>query len=530
MPCLASWPALWRLMLFCASLFLLTATPGRAAPAISFAKEAPAGGTIILPLSGPADLDRHQDLLGSDLRSAIERALQSADFDYKPESRLALRGLGDRDQILILGFGTEPPAARAMADLGGTAAQATRGGKAPVALILNGLEDMGAQALAEVALGIEIGGYGFGHYKSGGGADNASAMVLVSAEADAIARAYDAGLRATAAAVTFARDLVSEPANMLWPEAFVERSRAAFKGVRGVRVEVLDESDMEKRGMGALLAVGQGSARPPRLLVVQYRGRGAPAQTIALVGKGITFDSGGVSLKPGKGMWRMKGDMAGAAAVMGAVLSVARQELPLNVVAIAALAENMPDGGALRPGDVVRAINGKTIEILNTDAEGRLVLADAVAYAQERFDPAVIVDVATLTGSVVAALGNEYAGLFSRHDGLAEQLLAAGRTTGEELWRLPLHPSYGDDLNSAIADIKNVAEGTHPGAGLGAHFIGFFVAPDTPWAHLDIAGMGWSLEDAPTVPRGATGYPVRLLDRFLSDYKPVIRTPAPDDR
>jgi leucyl aminopeptidase len=269
--------------------------------------------------------------------------------------------------------------------------------------------------------------------------------------------------------------------------------------------------------MGAILSVGKGSVRPPRMMVVRYAG--SEAAPVVLAGKGITFDSGGISLKPGAGMWLMKDDMAGAAAVVGTVLSLARSRAPVHAVAVAALAENMPDGGATRPGDVVRAHNGKTIEILNTDAEGRLVLADAVAYAEKRFRPAAIVDVATLTGSVVGALGDEYAGLLTRNDGLADQLLAAGRASGEELWRLPLHANYAKDMKSDIADIKNVVEGGGPGAGLGAHFIGYFVTDQTPWAHLDIAGTAWRSEMLPTVPKGAAGFGVRLLDRFVRDFR-----------
>ena len=326
---------------------------------------------------------------------------------------------------------------------------------------------------------------------------------------------------ALADAVVFARDLVAEPANIVYPESFVDRTRAAFAGVAGVRIEVLDVAAMEKLGMGAILSVGKGSVRPPRLLVVEYKGAGAPAKPIVLPGKGITFDSGGISLKGGNGMWRMKNDMAGAAAVVGSVLALARGRAPVNVVAIAALAENMPDGGASRPGDVVRAMNGKTIEIISTDAEGRLVLADALAYAEKRYDPAAIVDVATLTGAVGGALGNEYAGLFSRHDALAEQLLAAGRATGEELWRLPLHANHLEDIKSDYADIRNSTEGNQPGASHGAAFIGHFADAATPWAHLDIAATALSSEATPTVPKGAVGYGVQLLDRFVRDFKAV---------
>jgi leucyl aminopeptidase len=220
-------------------------------------------------------------------------------------------------------------------------------------------------------------------------------------------------------------------------------------------------------------------------------------------------------------MWEMKGDMSGAAGVVGAVVSLARSQAPVNAIAIAALAENMPGGAATRPGDIVKAYNGKTIEIINTDAEGRLVLADAVSYAERRFRPAAIVDMATLTGSKVGALNDEYAGLFSRSDALAAQLTAAGIASGEELWRLPLHPNYAEDMKSTFADIRNVVEGGGPGASLGAHFIGSFVTDETPWAHLDIAGNELADNARPTGPKGAVGYGVRLLDRFVRDFRPV---------
>jgi leucyl aminopeptidase len=243
-----------------------------------------------------------------------------------------------------------------------------------------------------------------------------------------------------------------------------------------------------------------------------------------MAGKGITFDSGGISLKPGNGMWAMKGDMGGAAAVIATALSLAKSQAPVNVVAVAALAENMPGPGASRPGDVVKAYNGRTIEILNTDAEGRLVLADAVSYAERRFRPAAIIDVATLTGAVSTALGDEYAGLFSRSDPLAAQLQAAGEQTGEHLWRLPLHSNYATDMRSKIADIKNVVEGGGPGAGLGAHFIGYFVE-STPWAHLDIASVDLRTSSLPTVPEGFSGFGVRLLDRFVREFRAVQDSP-----
>jgi leucyl aminopeptidase len=286
--------------------------------------------------------------------------------------------------------------------------------------------------------------------------------------------------------------------------------------VPGVTIEVLDEAAMKRENMGAILGVGQGSRRPPRMVLVHYRGAGGAP--VALAGKGITFDSGGLSLKDGTGMSRMKGDMAGAAAAVGTVLALAKSRAPVNVVAVAALAENMPGGNAQRPGDVVRTMGGKTVEVLNTDAEGRLVLADAVQYVAAKHSPSAIVDIATLTGSVVGALGDEYAGLFARHEALGAALLDAGETSGEPVWRLPLHRNHYDDLKSDIADLKNVVEGGGPGASLGAAFIGSFVDEALPWAHVDMAGTMWASSALPTVPKGATGYGVRLLEEFVRGW------------
>ncbi|HRO04808.1 MAG TPA: leucyl aminopeptidase, partial [Terricaulis sp.] len=327
--------------------------------------------------------------------------------------------------------------------------------------------------------------------------------------------------RALVDAMAWTRDVSNASANVIYPETFVASARAQFAGVRGVTIEVLDVPAMQRLGMGAILGVGQGSPRPPRMMIVTYRGAGAPAQPIVLAGKGITFDSGGLNIKTGGNMGNMRMDMSGAASVTGAVLALARSGAPVHVVAIAALAENMPDGAAIRPADVLTAMNGKTIEIVSTDAEGRLVLADALSYADARLNPAAVIDVATRTGAVGGALGDDYAGLFSRHDALAAQLLAAGEATGELLWRLPLHASYAQDTSSTFADIKN-GGGTGAGAGTGAHFIGEFISREIPWAHLDIANMAWN-GPSDWKPDGSTAFTVRLLERFVLDYQDVPR-------
>jgi leucyl aminopeptidase len=343
-------------------------------------------------------------------------------------------------------------------------------------------------------------------------------VTIVSSNAGSAEALWKSRHASLAEGVALSRDLASEPANVIYPETFVERVRAAFGNTANVKIEVLDEPMMRKLGMGSLVGVGQGSRRPSRLMIVEYRGAGDGAP-LAMVGKGITFDSGGISLKPGAGMWEMKADMSGAASIMGAVLSLAKSKAPVNVIGVAALSENMPGGNAQRPGDVVRTMSGKTIEILNTDAEGRLVLADANEYVVANKKPGALVNMATLTGAIVGALNDEYAGLFSRDDRLAAAVTAAGTATGEDVWRMPLHKNYLNDMKSDIADIKNVVEGGGPGAGLGATFVGFFVDKTVPWAHLDIAGVNWADKSGPVTPKGASGWGVQLLDALARNWR-----------
>ncbi|TRD12190.1 leucyl aminopeptidase [Erythrobacter insulae] len=319
---------------------------------------------------------------------------------------------------------------------------------------------------------------------------------------------------AIAKGVEFTKRLITEPANVLYPESFVERCREAFAGT-GAEITVLDEDDMEKLGMGALLGVGQGSVRESRMLAIRWNGGGDEKPTV-LVGKGVTFDTGGISLKPPPGMEDMKWDMGGAGAVAGGMLSIVSRKAKANVVAVMGLVENMPDGNAQRPGDVVTTMSGQTVEVLNTDAEGRLVLCDALHWAQEEYKPARIIDLATLTGAMIIALGHEHGGLFSNDDTLAEQLSEAGFATGDKLWRLPIGPAYDKLIDSPIADIKNV--GPRPAGSItAAQFLHRFIKKGTPWAHLDIAGMVFSDKPGHTWDKGATGYGARLLDRLIKD-------------
>jgi leucyl aminopeptidase len=317
--------------------------------------------------------------------------------------------------------------------------------------------------------------------------------------------------------VSLTRDLVSEPANIIYPESFAERARTELEPL-GVKVEILDEAAMRDLGMGALLGVAQGSAREARLLVMTWDGTGgATAKPLVFVGKGVTFDTGGISIKPAAGMEDMKWDMGGAGAVVGAMRALAGRKAKSHVVGICGLVENMPDGKAQRPGDVVTSMSGQTIEVINTDAEGRLVLCDAIWYAQERFEPDTIVDLATLTGAIIISLGHEHAGMFTNDDELARRLVASGLASGDKLWRFPLGDAYDKLIESPIADMKNVGP-RDAGSITAAQFIKRFVKDGVKWAHLDIAGMVWAAKPAALWDKGATGYGVRLLDQFVEDY------------
>jgi leucyl aminopeptidase len=427
-----------------------------------------------------------------------------------PLSRIVLAGLGKPEAV----------DARLLEDLGGTLAAHLNGAGETDATFAIDLGDSApvkpAEAAARLAFGAALRAYRFDKYRTKQKPEqkaSLAAITVAAAAPDKAKQAYKA-LGAAADSVAFTRDLVSEPANELYPESLAERA-AALAGP-GLSVEVLDDNRLRELGMGALLAVGQGSARPPRVVVMQYRGAAADVAPLAFIGKGVTFDTGGISIKPAGGMWDMKWDMAGAGVVIGLMRLLAARKARVNAVGLVGLVENMPSGNAVRPGDIVRSMSGQTIEVLNTDAEGRLVLADVLWYCQDRFKPKLMIDLATLTGAVIVALGHDNAGLFANNDELAERLIAAGKAVGEPLWRLPLADSYDRAIDSDAADIKNIAGDRAAGSIIGAQFVQRFVN-NVPWAHLDIAGVAWSKKDAPTVPKGATAFGVRLLDRFVAD-------------
>ncbi|WP_164116635.1 leucyl aminopeptidase [Sphingorhabdus sp. Alg239-R122] len=320
--------------------------------------------------------------------------------------------------------------------------------------------------------------------------------------------------QAVAEGVALTRELVAEPANVIYPETFVQRCQHLTD--LGVEITVLGVEEMEKLGMGALLGVGQGSVKPSRILAMRWKGEGADDKPVVFVGKGVTFDTGGISLKPGAGMEDMKWDMGGAGAVAGAMKALAGRKAKAHVVGVCGLVENMPDGNAQRPGDVVTSMSGQTIEVINTDAEGRLVLCDALHWAQEEYDPEYVIDLATLTGAIIISLGHEHAGMFTNDDGLADKLNAAAKSSGDPLWRFPISKAYDKLIDSPIADMKNVGP---RGAGsiTAAQFLHRYIKDGVKWAHLDIAGMVWADKPGPLWDKGATGFGVRLLDRFIAD-------------
>jgi leucyl aminopeptidase len=374
-------------------------------------------------------------------------------------------------------------------------------------------------AAADFALGLRLRGYRFDKYKTrkkDAEDDNSEApdFIIGSSHAASAARAAAQERFAVAEGVELARNLVNEPPNVLFPGEFADRAKTLEK--LGVEVETLDEKAMGKLGMNALLAVGRGSARDSRLVTMRWNGaRSKRTKPIAVVGKGVCFDSGGLSIKSASGMEDMKGDMGGAACVVGLMHALAARKAKVNVVGVIGLVENMPDGDAVRPGDIIASMSGQTIEIVNTDAEGRLVLADALWYAQETYSPRAIIDLATLTGAIMVALGNEAAGLFSNNDELAQRLASAGESSGEKVWRMPLGPAYDKLIDSKFADMKNTG-GRHGGSITAAQFLQRFVK-ETPWAHIDVAGtaMGSPLSDINQ--SWGSGWGVRLLNRLIAD-------------
>ncbi len=462
------------------------------------------------------------------------RAAKAADFKGRPKQSaevLAAPKLAC-SRMLLLGVPADMDEL-AHVNLGGRALGAIKARTCETASILADLPNLSAAAsstfAALLAEGALLRSYEFRRYRSGarddgkasddagGNGDNKPAtlktLIINTARPEQAAELF-AARRAVAEGAMLARDLVNEPANILGPVEFADRVAALSKS--GLEIEVLDVAALEKLKMGALLGVAMGSVRPARVAIMQWHGaKSKRTKPLCFVGKGVVFDTGGISMKPAAGMEDMKGDMGGAACVTGLMLALAGRKAQVNAIGIIGLVENMPSGNAQRPGDIVTSMSGQTIEVLNTDAEGRLVLADVLTYAQDRFKPRLIVDLATLTGAIMVALGKEYAGLFANDDKLAAELSAAGEATGEKVWRMPLAKAYDKLIDSKNADMKNIG-GRFGGAITAAQFIQRFIK-DTPWAHLDVAGTAMDSNRTDISQGWASGWGVRLLDRFVAD-------------
>ncbi|WP_118857060.1 leucyl aminopeptidase [Sphingomonas mesophila] len=484
---------------------------------IHFAEQRPAGDyALVLPVR--SDGDGVPEVLGAD-REAVAAAAKRQRFAGESGSTAdAYLGADGGRRLLLVGIGDKTDV-KAAEKLAGTAvARLLTSGETHAVIDLSGF-DFAADAAARAALAAELRAWRYDRYRTrlkDKHKPTLARVTIVGGGKDAAAL-WKQRFAAVAAGVALTKELVTEPANIIYPESFVSRVKANAEGT-GLEIEVLNGPAMAKLGMGALLGVAQGSVREPRLLVMRWNGGAKGEAPIALLGKGVTFDTGGISIKPALGMEAMKWDMGGAGAVAGAMKALAMRGAKANVIGVCGLVENMPDGNAQRPGDVVTTMSGQTVEVINTDAEGRLVLCDVMTWVQRTHKPRLMVDLATLTGAMVISLGHEYAGIFANDDELAGQLLAAGLDSGDLLWRQPLGEAYDRLIDSPIADMKNV--GPREGGSItAAQFLQRFVEDGTPWAHLDIAGMAWSPKDKTTFSKGATGYGVRLLDQFVAGFE-----------
>ena len=480
-------------------------------------------GNVAVLVAADKQLLATAQALDGQTGKAVTRAVGASRFTGAKNQALTVLGQsGDIARLMLLGIGKAAELdPRTCESLGGLAyADANAAGQKAATVAVDapkGCKLSAGVIAAHVALGAQLRSYRFDKYKTRQKPEQKPSLArLTIAVADpAEAKAAYAEVEPTIDAVFLTRDLVSEPPNVLYPAEFAQRARALAK--LGVKVEILGEAEMKKLGMGALLGVGQGSVRESQLVIMRWMNGRKTQKPIALIGKGVCFDTGGISIKPAGGMEDMKWDMAGAGAVYGAMHLLAGRKARANVIGICAIVENMPDGNAQRPGDVVTSMSGQTIEVINTDAEGRLILCDAMWYVQEKYKPQAMVELSTLTGAIIVALGHERAGLFCNDTPLSDKLRAAGAMVGEKLWRMPLGPKYDKLIDSEIADMKNVGGGRDGGSITAAQFLQRFVQDGVAWAHLDIAGMAWSGKGDNTTPKGATAFGVRLLDRLVED-------------
>lgn len=474
---------------------------------------------VILVSDALAPAKAAEEWLGQGAHGLLARAAAAERFKGKALSGLTLLAPDGAGYERLLAVGVGPESERGKLDfakLGGAIAGRLGHGRSADVILALPDGEITADQVGEIALGMRLRAYAFDQYKTKSKEpEEAEPFVVTLRVADpSVVKKALKTRDAIASGVELARDLVNEPPNVLYPEEFADRAAKLAK--LGVEIEVLDEKQLKKIGMRALLAVGQGSRRESRVVVMRWNGAKSSVQPVAFIGKGVTFDTGGISLKPGGGMEDMKGDMAGAACVTGLMHALSQRKAKVNAIGVIGIVENMPDGNAQRPGDIVTSLSGQTIEIINTDAEGRLVLADVLWYTQDRFKPKFMINLATLTGAILVALAQEHAGLFSNNDELSERLATAGKATGEAVWRMPLGPAYDKMIDSRFADMKNSA-GRYGGSITAAQFLQRHVN-DTPWVHLDIAGTGMGSPNSETNRSWGSGWGVRLLDRLVADH------------
>jgi leucyl aminopeptidase len=484
---------------------------------ISFARPTqPKAGAFFLFLEEGAKLTGAALEIDKASRGQLARAMKAQDFTGKKDQQLSIAApIEGLDQVIVLGLGKAADLSqREIELLGGVISGALAASKSKAAHVAQMPLKAAEEAASWLASGAKLRAYKFDRYKTKKKDDTTAKAITFHCANPAAAQKAFGAFDAIAEGNHLARDLVNEPANILTPMAFADRAKALSKV--GVKVDILTPQQMKKLGMGALLGVAQGSANPPRLVVMRWEGGKKGQQPIAFIGKGVTFDTGGVSIKPAAGMEDMKGDMAGAACVTGLMHALAKRKAKANVIGAVGLVENAIDGNAQRPGDVVTSMSGQTIAVLNTDAEGRLVLADVLWYIQDRFKPKFMVNLATLTGAIMVALGKEYAGLFSNNDELSGRLFDAGNATGEKVWRMPLAPEYDKLIDHDVADMKNIG-GRYGGSITAAQFIQRFVN-NVPWAHLDVAGTAMDSNKSPINQSWASGWGVRLLNHLVSKH------------
>ena len=487
---------------------------------INFTQNLPNNGSLVLGVYMNNELTQTGKAIDKQSQNGLSHAIKAVKFEGKANTtKLITAPMGSGfDQILLVGLGEK---AKEKSDLkwqeiGGFSAQkAVSIFKSVPPMVFD--RNLDEHSLSQIAFGAKLGTYFFDKYYTDSERHKSqTSLKIVSNKAEEVSKYFKDKLNPLADAVWYTRDISNEPANIIYPESFINRWKKHFRGMKKTKIKIFDEKDMLKKGMGAIYGVGRGSARPPRMMVVEYNGGNKNDAPIVIVGKGITFDTGGISIKGSKNMWNMKFDMSGAASALGTVYALAGRKANVNVVAIAALAENMPGANAQRPGDVVKSMSGKTIQIRSTDAEGRLVLADAIHYGDVTYNPKLLIDLATLTGSASRALGKDYAALFTRHQDLVGGFLTAGKSSGEEVWQLPLNKNHFKAIENNVADVMNSGP-TAPGASAGAAFVGAFVRESTQWVHFDIAGVAWNDKtNAMKASPGSTSYGVRLLNEYIS--------------